>query len=91
MVPRANVELMSGRFSLVLLDLDGVLVDSAAAMTRAVDAALAEIGVVSAPPEKQRLLFGPPLYVGFASLLEAMGADPSVQRAMRRSLPPELP
>lgn len=61
-------------------DLDGVVVDSDAAMTRAVDAALAAVGVAPAPPEKQALLFGPPLYSGFASLLAAMGADPSLNK-----------
>jgi phosphoglycolate phosphatase len=71
---------MRGRFSLVLFDLDGVVVDSAAAMGRAVDAALESVGVGPAPPEKQRLLFGPPLYLGFAALLGAMGADPALNK-----------
>lgn len=71
---------MTSPFSPVFFDLDGVIVDSAAAMTRAVDATLESVGAASAPPEMQRLLFGPPLYVGFASLLEAIGADRSLNK-----------
>lgn len=69
---------MSGRFSLVIFDLDGVVVDSAIAMARAVDSALESVGVPSPSPENRRRLFGPPLYLGFASLLEALGADPAL-------------
>jgi phosphoglycolate phosphatase len=71
---------MSSPFTLALFDLDGVLVDSALPMARAVDAALAAVGAGPAPAEMQRLLFGPPLYVGFAALLEAMGADPLLHK-----------
>ncbi len=69
---------MSGHFTLVLFDLDGVLVDSTKAMNRAVDATLASVGVGSPPREIRQLLYGPPLIVGFGTLLGEMGADPSL-------------
>ena len=45
----------------VLFDLDGVLLDSAAAIIGCINAALVELGEEPRPPESLRRFVGPPL------------------------------
>ena len=53
----------------VLFDLDGVLLDSAAAIIGCINAALVELGEEPRPPESLRRFVGPPLAEGFAELV----------------------
>jgi phosphoglycolate phosphatase len=53
----------------VLFDLDGVLLDSAAAIIGCINAALVELGEPARPPEALRRYVGPPLAEGFTELV----------------------
>ena len=65
---------MAGRsLHAVIFDFDGVLVDSYAAVTGAINAALVEHGLPSRPPEELRHFIGPPTFVAFGELT---GEDP---------------
>ncbi len=62
----------------VLFDLDGVLVDSRAAITRSINHALSRLGVAPRPPEALLHLIGPPLHDAFAELLGQPADAPDV-------------
>jgi phosphoglycolate phosphatase len=53
----------------VLFDLDGVLLDSAAAIVGCINEALVELGEPPRPPAELRRFVGPPLAEGFAELV----------------------
>ncbi len=61
----------------VCLDLDGCLVDSAAAITEAVVAALDHLGVATPPADTLGWCVGPPLQESMARLLADAGEDPA--------------
>jgi phosphoglycolate phosphatase len=58
-----------GRPQAVLFDLDGVLLDSAAAIIGCINAALEDLGEAPRPPASLRRFVGPPLAEGFAELI----------------------
>jgi phosphoglycolate phosphatase len=62
----------------VLFDLDGVLVDSRAAITRSINHALAACGLEPRPQERLHRLIGPPLHDAFQELLDDQQADPQL-------------
>lgn len=61
----------------VMLDLDGCLVDSTAAITGCINAALNTLGLPSRPPAELTRFIGPPLTEAFATLLAEAGAPQS--------------
>jgi phosphoglycolate phosphatase len=62
---------------LVLLDLDGCLIDSTAAITGSIRHALRAADVVPPPADRLRWCIGPPLLESLRSLLAEAGADPA--------------
>lgn len=62
----------------VLLDVDGCLVDSTEPVGRALDEALVALGLPALAPGELQPLIGPPLKVGLTRHLAASGADPSL-------------
>ncbi|MDX1659592.1 MAG: HAD hydrolase-like protein [Nitriliruptorales bacterium] len=62
---------------LVCLDLDGCLVDSSAAIPRAINRALEQLGIAPRPRASLRSFIGPPLLDSFRVLLEEEGRDPA--------------
>lgn len=63
--------------SAVLFDLDGVLVDSRAAIARSLNHALVALGRPARPEAELHPLIGPPLHEAFAELLASTGARPA--------------
>ena len=63
---------------LVLLDLDGCLVDSTAAITGSIRHALSEVGVRAPAANDLRWCIGPPLLESLRTLLLAADADPDL-------------
>jgi phosphoglycolate phosphatase len=63
--------------SVVVFDLDGVLIDSGAGIRHSLDVALVSLGLDAASDDEARALLGPPLHEGMTSLLRgrAMAAD----------------
>jgi len=59
----------------VLLDVDGCLVDSTRPVGESIDAALVEHGVAPLAPGELQALIGPPLKIGLAGHLDRVGAD----------------
>jgi phosphoglycolate phosphatase len=59
----------------VLFDLDGVLLDSAAAIIGCINEALVSLGEPARPPADLRRFVGPPLADGFAELIGPERAD----------------
>ncbi|HSL58301.1 MAG TPA: HAD hydrolase-like protein [Acidimicrobiales bacterium] len=59
----------------VLLDVDGCLVDSTRPVGEAIDAALVDHGVAPLAPGELQALIGPPLKIGLAGHLDRVGAD----------------
>lgn len=66
------------RTELVLLDLDGCLVDSTAAITGSIRRALTEVGVAPPPAEALGWCVGPPLLDSLGRLLREAEADPAL-------------
>jgi phosphoglycolate phosphatase len=66
----------------VLLDVDGCLVDSTVPVGRALDAALGALDLPPLAPGELRSLIGPPLKLGLTRHLEHLGADPSLVDAL---------
>ena len=64
--------------SALLFDLDGVLVDSRAAITESINHALAEQGFPPRPPESLHRFIGPPLAAAFAELTGVPAVSPVV-------------
>lgn len=60
----------------VLFDLDGVLVDSRAAIAASINHALERLGLPRAPESSLYRFIGPPLGAAFRTLLAELGADP---------------
>lgn len=61
-----------------LFDLDGVLVDSRAAIAGCLNHALASVGLETRPAPDLHRLIGPPLHDAFAALLAGQEADPAL-------------
>lgn len=64
------------RPSAAFFDLDGCLLDSQAAITACINAALRSAGLPARAPAELRWCVGPPLRDSFARLLAEAGADP---------------
>jgi phosphoglycolate phosphatase len=62
----------------VIFDLDGVLVDSYAAVTQSINRALAGAGLPSRPQAELRQLIGPPTFSAFSMLLGEPQDSPAV-------------
>ena len=62
----------------VVFDFDGVLVDSVAAVTSSINAALREHGLAERDPAALRRLIGPPTFAAFSELLGEAPDSPSV-------------
>ena len=60
----------------LLFDLDGVLVDSRAAIAASINHALRRLGLPPAPEASLYRFIGPPLAAAFRTLLAELGADP---------------
>ncbi len=60
----------------LLFDLDGVLVDSRAAIAASINHALEGLGLPRAPERSLHRFIGPPLGEAFRTLLRELGADP---------------
>jgi phosphoglycolate phosphatase len=65
-------------FETIFFDLDGVIVDSEAAIAGCLRRAFAEIGLDEVPPEAIRAVIGPPLGEGIRNILAAHGRDPAL-------------
>ncbi len=57
--------MLSPPFDPILFDLDGTLTDSQAGITRSIQYALAQYGIVAADPAALAHMIGPPLHEGF--------------------------
>jgi phosphoglycolate phosphatase len=64
----------------LIFDFDGVIVDSYAAVTGAINAALVEHGLGARPPAELRHYIGPPTFSSFAELTGAPAGSPTVER-----------
>lgn len=62
----------------ILFDLDGVLVDSRAAIARSINHALAACGLEPRPEPELHAFIGPPIETAMAHLLAAAGAAPAL-------------
>jgi phosphoglycolate phosphatase len=62
----------------VIFDLDGVLVDSRPGVVACVNRVLEEQGFATCDPADLERIIGPPLQLGFATLLAERGGDPSL-------------
>jgi phosphoglycolate phosphatase len=65
-------------FEVVFFDLDGVIVDSEAAIAGCLHRVFAEVGMIDVRPEAIRAIIGPPLGDGVRSILAADGRDPAL-------------
>lgn len=61
----------------LLFDLDGVLVDSRAAITASINHALERMGLPRQPETSLHRFIGPPLGAALGTLLDELGADPA--------------
>ena len=63
----------------LIFDLDGVIVDSYAAVTHSINAALQEHGLAARPQAQLRRYIGPPTLVGFRELTGAPAGSPQLE------------
>jgi phosphoglycolate phosphatase len=72
---RCRMGLMNERFSVILVDLDGTIMDSAAGITRTLAVALTELGFPVPAPARLLEFVGPPIMDGLRDVAGLEGDD----------------